>query len=431
MGDETSAASGPTGTYPGFGGRVGRTFAGVGGVVARPRRRPGRRARTSSSCWSTTSASPTSAATAARSPRPTSTPSPPRGLQFTNFHVTPMCSPTRAALLTGLNPHDAGVGTVAHSDPGFPGYADGARRRRRHRSPRSSATNGYATLHGRQVAPHQGLRPVRRRARGTRGRASAASTASTASSTRFTNLHHPHRLVEDNHPVEVDHYPDGYYFTDDLTDRAIAMIRERKASNPDEAVLPLLRARRGARAAARQGRRHRQVPRPLRRRAGTRSASAATAASCELGVARGRHRAGAPQHRARTTTCRPWDDLPDREQELFARYMEVFAAMVDNVDQNVGRLLDALEAMGELDNTIVIFTSDNGASREGEVVGTTAYCVAPPRRATTSTPTSPASTSSAARRPRRTTRGAGPWRATRRSASTRSTPTPAATRCRS
>ena len=70
----------------------------------------------------------------------------------------------------------------------------------------------------------------------------------------FTNLHHPHRLVEDNHLVEVDRYPDGYYFTDDLTDRAIAMVREHKASNPRQAVLPLLRARRGARAAARQGR---------------------------------------------------------------------------------------------------------------------------------------------------------------------------------
>src|SRR5262245_9156841 len=46
-----------------------------------------------------------------------------RGVQFTNFHVTPMCSPTRAALLTGLNSHDAGVGHVAHSDAGFPGYA--------------------------------------------------------------------------------------------------------------------------------------------------------------------------------------------------------------------------------------------------------------------------------------------------------------------
>ena len=45
------------------------------------------------------------------------------GVRYTNFHVTPLCSPTRAALLTGLNPHHAGMGFVANSDPGFPGYA--------------------------------------------------------------------------------------------------------------------------------------------------------------------------------------------------------------------------------------------------------------------------------------------------------------------
>ena len=55
--------------------------------------------------------------------------------------------------------------------------------------------------------------------------------------------------------------------------------------------------------------------------------------------------------------------------------MEVFAGMVDNIDQNVGRLVDALDELGELDNTIFVFLSDNGASREGEEVGTTAYYV--------------------------------------------------------
>ena len=53
----------------------------------------------------------------------------------------------------------------------------------------------------------------------------------------FTNLHQPHRLTEDNHQVEVDRYPDDYYLTDDLTDRAVAMVRERKASNPDQPFL--------------------------------------------------------------------------------------------------------------------------------------------------------------------------------------------------
>ncbi len=71
----------------------------------------------------------------------------------------------------------------------------------------------------------------------------------------------------------------------------------------------------------------------------------------------------------------PWDELSDGQRTLAARYMEVYAAMVDNIDQNVGRLVEALEAMGELDNTIFVFTSDNGASREGEVDGTASYYV--------------------------------------------------------
>jgi arylsulfatase len=68
-----------------------------------------------------------------------------------------------------------------------------------------------------------------------------------------------------------------------------------------------------------------------------------------------------------------WADLSRDEQELFARYMEVYAAMVDNVDQSLGHLLGALRELGELDNTIVVFTSDNGASREGGGFGTTEY----------------------------------------------------------
>lgn len=68
-----------------------------------------------------------------------------------------------------------------------------------------------------------------------------------------------------------------------------------------------------------------------------------------------------------------WDDLDDDRKRLFARYMEVYAGMVDNIDQNVGRLRSALEEMGEWDNTLFVFTSDNGGSREGEADGTSAY----------------------------------------------------------
>lgn len=56
-----------------------------------------------------------------------------------------------------------------------------------------------------------------------------------------------------------------------------------------------------------------------------------------------------------------WEDLTDHERAVSARKMEVYAAMVDLLDQNIGRVVDALEASGELDNTFILFMSDNGA----------------------------------------------------------------------
>ncbi len=291
------------------------------------------------------------------------------GLRYTNFHSAPMCSPTRASLLTGLNPHDAGVGTVPHADPGFPGYAM--------ELSDDSATiaeilrdNGYATFAlgkwhltldalQNSAAPRSSW-PCQRGFDRYYGVLDA-----------FTNLHHPHRLTEDNHQVEVDRYPDGYFVTDDLTDRAISMIRESKASNPSKpffcyfahlAVHAPLHAKpddveryRGAYDAGwdavRQARYERQV------------SLGVVSPDVEL----------APRNSEPGDEVMAWDELSDDEKALFARYMEVYAGAVDNIDQNLGRLLDALDEMGELDNTIVIFTSDNGASREGEVAGTTAY----------------------------------------------------------
>ena len=190
----------------------------------------------------------------------------------------------------------------------------------------------------------------------------------------FTNLHQPHRLVEDNHLVEVDRYPDDYYFTDDLTDHAISMIRERKASNPEQPFLLLLRARRGPRSAARAGARHREVPRALRRWLGPAAGGALrcaskSSASCPKGWS---CRRATPR---RTTTSDPGTTSTRASGSCSPRHMEVYAAMVDRIDQNVGRLVGELDALGELDNTIIVFLSDNGASREGEVTGTTAYYV--------------------------------------------------------
>ena len=291
------------------------------------------------------------------------------GFQFTNFHVTPMCSPTRAALLTGLNSHDAGVGHVAHSDPGFPGYAM--------ELPAHAVTlaatfreNGYATLmvgkwhlakdsHCSANGPKHSW-PLQRGFDRFFGFLDA-----------FTNFHHPHRLVEDNHLVEVDRYPDGYYFTDDITTRAIRMVREVKGTNPTQPFF--LYFAHGAVHAPLQAK---QVDidkyRDVYQAGWDRVRDTRWTRQRELGVVPSNAELP-PRNSEPLHDVKAWDDLSDRERELFARYMAVFAGMVDNLDQNFGRLRDALDDMGELDNTIIVFLSDNGGSREGETNGTSQY----------------------------------------------------------
>jgi len=291
------------------------------------------------------------------------------GVRYTNFHVNPMCSPTRASMLTGLNHHMAGMGHVAHSDPGFPGYT--------HEIRDDAVTmaelfrdNGWSSLmigkwhlckdaHLSDAGPRHSW-PLQKGFERFYGILDG-----------FTNFHQPHRLYEDNHHVPIDRYPDDYYFTDDLTDHAISMIDDLRASHPTKPFFmyfahgavhaPLqakaadIEAHRGAYEAGwdviRQQRYERQLA---------------------LGVIP-EHTVLPPRNDEPGHAVRPWDELRDIEKETFARYMEVFAAMVDNVDQNLGRLRSHLEAIGEWDNTIIIFTSDNGGSREGQDLGTSAY----------------------------------------------------------
>ncbi|MDP9183541.1 MAG: arylsulfatase [Actinomycetota bacterium] len=292
-----------------------------------------------------------------------------RGLRYTNFHVTPMCSPTRAALLTGLNPHAVGVGHVAHSDPGFPGYA-------------MELADNVVTL-AEVLRDHgYGTFMVGKWHLAKDSDCSDAGPRHSWPCQRgfdrfygfldgFTNLHHPHRLVQDNTAVEVDEYPEGYYLTDDLTDRAIEMVRSTKASDPTKPFFlylahgavhaPLLAK---APDVAKYDGRYRDGWDALRSERFERQLAGGVV---EPGTAL------PPRNSERGHEVQPWDSLNPETQELFAKYMAVYAGMVDNVDQQLGRLLSSLEELGELENTLVLFTSDNGASREGEAEGTTAY----------------------------------------------------------
>ena len=291
------------------------------------------------------------------------------GLRYTNFHVNPMCSPTRASLLTGLNHHLAGLATVCHRDPGFPGYA---------MEIRDNAVTmgevlrdaGWATLmvgkwhlckdsNLTEAGPRHGW-PCQKGFDRFYGILDG-----------FTNFHQPHRLYEDNHVVQVDQYPDDYYFTDDLTDRALDMVRQVRSGHPRKPWFLYFS--------------HGATHAPLQVRAADAEKYRGDYADGwdvvrqrrferqqELGVIP----EGAvlpPRNTEPHHAVEAWDDLTDMECEVFARYQEVYAGMVDNVDQNFGRLRAELEAMGEWDNPIVVFPSDNGGSREGQERGPSSY----------------------------------------------------------
>lgn len=292
-----------------------------------------------------------------------------RGYRFTNYQTPPVCSPARAALLTSINPHRAGFASVAHSDPGFPGatleLADDVPT-----LAESFRAAGYATY---MVGKWHLTKEANQH--------DAADRSSWPLQRGFdqyygcldgcTSLHHPHRLVRDNQALVIDEYPEGYYLTDDLTDNAIDMIKGLRGNDPDKPFLLYFA--------------HQAVHGPLQ------------AKPADIAKYRGRYDLGwdrvrderfrrqladglfpegtvnAPRNTEPGAEVPAWDELSEEDRELFARYMEVYAAAVDNVDQNLARLLGVLEDLGELDNTIIVFTSDNGATGEGGPVGTSSY----------------------------------------------------------
>ena len=291
------------------------------------------------------------------------------GLRYSNYHTTALCSPTRAALMTGRNSHAAGIGMVANVDAGYPGYA-GELPKNQPSIAETLRDNGYSTLmvgkwHLCKDADYSEAGdkhswPIQRGFEQYYGFLEA-----------LTNFWHPHRMYEGNSVVQTDKYPEGYYLTDDLTDRSIRMIREVKAARPEKPFFLYFA--------------HGAVHAPLHAKE-TDIAKYKGVYDCGWDVIRERRLARQkelgivqpdtelpPQNYEAGHEVAPWADLSDDQQKLYSRYMEVYAGMVDNIDQSVGRLIAEVTALGELENTIFVFTSDNGASREGNATGTRSY----------------------------------------------------------
>lgn len=290
------------------------------------------------------------------------------GYRFTDFHVTPLCAPSRAALLTGANPHRAGFGFVPHLDPGFPGMSMSIPDRLPTLG-ESFRANGYATfMVGKWHLTHEsklhdgadkGSWPLQR-----------GFDRYFGGMEGFTTLYHPHRLVRDNSPVAED-LPDDEYLTDRLTDEAIDMIDALRTGDSDRpfflyfahhAVHGPIQARpediERFRGAYRDGWDRARRDRFERQRAlGLFGPDVELPASDESGF----------------HDNRAWEELSADEQERFERYMEVYAAAVAAIDESLARLVAHLKEIGEYENTIIVFTSDNGGSAEGGADGTRSY----------------------------------------------------------
>jgi arylsulfatase A-like enzyme len=281
------------------------------------------------------------------------------GIRYANFRVTPLCSPTRAALMTGLNAHSAGIGFPTQIDPGFPGYSSELPLDQPV-LPEIFRANGYATLMvGKwhlckeddfSEAGNRHNWPLQRGFDQFYGFLEA-----------LTNFHHPHRLYNGNSVVHVDEYPDDYYLTDDLTERALRMIREVRAADPAKpfflyfahgAVHAPMHAK--SDDIARHEGRYDVGWDEIRRRR--------LARQIELGVMPP-GTSLAPRNDEEGMDVRPWTSLSETERRVNARHMEVYAAMVESLDRSVARLRSLLAELGELDDTVILFSSDNGASR--------------------------------------------------------------------
>lgn len=284
------------------------------------------------------------------------------GLRFTNYTTVPMCTPARAALLTGKNPHSVGCGWLTHNHAGYPGYQAGEIASDVPTMPEILLANGYATY---AVGKWHNTADYNVTPSGSR-----ASWPIQRGFEHFygflfaeTNYFAPGHLVNDNTFVEVDDYRPDYYASDDWTDKAVGWLKSHASSTPSKPFF-LYVAHNSPHIPL-----HAKVA-DLRRYSGRYDAGWAELRESrynrqvELGVIPADWNLPPP-----TGDIPVWNSLSADRRRVNARYMELYAAMVDNVDQNVGRVVACLRETGSLENTIIMITSDNGATAVGGVDG--------------------------------------------------------------
>jgi len=293
------------------------------------------------------------------------------GLMYTQWHTTALCSPTRSTLLTGRNHHLTGNAAITEGANGFPG-AHG-------RIPEQTATiaqvlqdNGWSTfwIGKNHNVPEQDV-------------SSGGSRKQWPTQMGFdrfygfiggeTNQWYPD-LIEDNHFIEAPYGPEkGYHLSKDLADKALEYIRDQKATNPSKpwfmwfcpganhaphhAPAEYIAKYKGKFDDGYDAYRNWVLPRMISK------------GVIPKGTDLTQFNPLPPNISSPADYVRPWNELKPEEKKLFSKLAEVYAGFSEYTDAQVGRIVDYLEKTGQLDNTVVIYAADNGASGEGSPNG--------------------------------------------------------------
>ena len=280
------------------------------------------------------------------------------GLRYNNFHTTALCSPSRATLMAGRNPHSIGLGSHALTAMGFPGY------------------NAIMPESAKSVANYLQEEGYVNYALGKWDHTPLYEVSQVGPFDRWPSgegFQHAYTfMAADVHqfvPVMWnDHTPEPYrksvHLDQDLADRAIEWITGHKSIKPDLPFMMLW-------ASGSMHSPHHAPDSHIDKYKG----------KFDMGWDEAREQILEQQKALgivpantmlteRIDEIPAWDSLPDEEKSLYAKQMEVFAAQMEWVDLQIGRVVDELERIGELDNTLIFVTADNGASGEGGLAGT-------------------------------------------------------------
>ena len=285
------------------------------------------------------------------------------GLKLSRFHTTALCAPTRQALLTGRNHHTVGMGGITEIATSAPGY-NSVR-------PNSCAPvaeilklNGYSTAqfgkcHEVPVWQTSPMGPFDAWPTGSGFEHFFGFIGGEA------HQYYP-AIYDGTTPVEPEKTPEeGYHLTEDMTDRAISWVRQQKALMPDKPFFVYF-APGAAHAPHHVPKEWADKYRGAFDQGWDAVREETFARQKELGVI-----APEAELTERHDEIPAWDDMPEELKPVLARQMEIYAGFLEHTDFHFGRLVDALEDLGVLEDTLVYYIiGDNGASAEGTLHGT-------------------------------------------------------------